>query len=99
VTLQSTLALPSLLSSQSTIREWLDDARGKPVFEPMFAQLLAQWGALLGDAEKSDGAIGMDMTGFMMDMPLLNLLELQENALPKSSDQIVNELLDQVHLG
>ncbi len=99
VTLHSTLALPSLLSSRSTIREWLGDTRGKPVFEPMFAQLLAQWGAILGDGDKQDGGMGMDMAGFMMDMPLLNMLEFQENALPKSSDEIVKGLLDQVHLG
>ena len=42
VTLQSTLKLPSLLSRESTPRDWLDDPRGKVIFEPMFQQMTAQ---------------------------------------------------------
>jgi beta-glucosidase len=102
VTLRSTLELPSLLHPQSTVRAWLDDAHGKLVFEPMFSQIMTQWGALLssGDSngKQSESAVGMDLIGFMMDMPLLNLLEFQENALPKSADEIVGGMLHQVHL-
>ena len=87
VTLQSTLELPSLLNPQSTVRDWLDDACGKPVFAPMFAQMTAQWGTMLGDDAESANGIGMDLTGFMMDMPLLNLLEFQENVLPTSASE------------
>ncbi|NJM40749.1 MAG: glycosyl hydrolase, partial [Anaerolineae bacterium] len=65
VTLRSTLELPSLLHPQSTVRDWLDDSHGKPVFEPMFSQMMAQWGTMLGDGKESSNAIGMDMAGFM----------------------------------
>jgi beta-glucosidase len=33
VTLQSTQTLPSLLNYESTVRDWLEDPHGRPVFE------------------------------------------------------------------
>jgi len=95
VTLQSTQDLPSLLDHESTIREWLTDQRGKVVFEPMFQQILAQMGgAMAGEGEEN--AIGMDMVGFMMDLPLLSALHFQESQLPATPEAIVDDLLRQV---
>jgi beta-glucosidase len=41
VTLESTLNLPCLLDKESTIREWMTDARGKLVFAPLFEKMEA----------------------------------------------------------
>ena len=37
------------------------------------------------------------MTGFMMEMPLLSLLQFQEGGLPMPADVIVDGLLQQAH--
>lgn len=96
VTLESTLDLPSLLNRQSTVREWLEDPRGRPVFGPVFEMMTAAMGATFGSGDESE-AIGMDMTGFMMEMPLLSLLLFQEKVLPMPADELVDGLLRQVH--
>lgn len=95
VSLESTITLPSLLNPESTIREWLEDAQGKVVFEPMFEQITAQLSHSLGGDDNA--AIGMDMMGFMLDMPLLSILHFQESALPMPADELVAKLLAQVH--
>lgn len=92
VTLQSTLKLPCLLNRESTLREWLEDPRGQSVLWSLFQQMSAQ----MQEAFGSEG-IGMDMSGFLMDMPLLSLLEFQENMLPASPDEILHGLLAQVY--
>ena len=96
VTLDSSLALPSVLNHESTIREWLADPRGRMVFQPMYDQMVHQMMSAMGSNEDSD-AIGMDMTGFMLEMPILSILQFQESALPKPAYEIVNDLLQQVH--
>lgn len=102
VELRSTLELPSRLNPQSTVREWLDYPPAKPVFDPMFMQIKAQFEGMLGGGEgehaNDTSAIGMDPTGFIMDMPLLNLLEFNESNLPTSAGEIVNNMLAQVQL-
>ncbi|MBN1920875.1 MAG: glycoside hydrolase family 3 C-terminal domain-containing protein [Anaerolineae bacterium] len=95
VTLESTVELPCLLNRKSTLREWLDDPRGKPVFEPFFNQMLAGMRAMFGGGEE-EGGIGMDVMGFLLDMPLRDVLEFQGNLLPMSADDIVAGLLKQV---
>jgi beta-glucosidase len=98
VTLQSTLKLPCLLNRHSTPREWMADERGKLVFGPMFDQMMAQMNTLLGSGGEDESAIGMDMTGFLLDTPLLSVLRFQEAALPAPADAIVDGLLAQVHV-
>jgi beta-glucosidase len=96
VMLQSTLELPCLLNRESTLRDWLEDPRGKLVFGPLAQQMTAQMQAAFGGGEGSEG-VGMDMSGFLMDMPLLGLLEFQEGMLPTSPDEMVDGLLAQVY--
>jgi beta-glucosidase len=96
VTLQSTLDLPCILDRESSIKEWLEDPRGKAVFEPMFQQMAAQMGSVLG-GEGSNEIGGMDMMGFLMDMPLLGILHFQESLLPMPADDLVDGLLAQAH--
>jgi beta-glucosidase len=96
VTLQSTLDLPSLLDSESTLREWLADPHGKPVIEPLYRQMIAQMGAAMGGSEAQEGAVGMDMEGFILDLPLLSILHFQESLLAETPEAMVDELLRQV---
>jgi len=46
--------------------------------------------------EEAENAIGMDMVGFMMDLPLLSALHFQESQLPVAPETIVDDLLRQV---
>ena len=97
VTLKSTLKLPCILDHESTIKDWLEDPRGKIVFEPMHQQMKAKMAGLLGGDEDEDAAIGMDPTLFMMDMPLVSMLYFQDKDLPKTPDELVDDLLQKAH--
>jgi len=97
VTLHSTQVLPSLLNRESTIREWMEDPRGKVVFGPMFRQIAEGMGQAMGGGE-TDGseAIGIDIMTMVMDMTVLSILYFQEAMLPATPEQIVDGLLQQV---
>jgi beta-glucosidase len=96
-TLRSTLKLPCILDRESTVREWLEDPAGRAAFSPIYQQIKAQTAAMFGGGEGESGGIGMDPTGFMMEMPLLSLLQFQEASLPMPADAIVDGLLQQAH--
>lgn len=89
-TLRSTLKLPCILNRESTVREWLEDRVGRVVFDPMYQHIKAQTAAMLGG---ESGGLGMDPTGFMLEMPLLSLLRFQESSLPMPADAIVDAML------
>ncbi len=95
-TLRSTVKLPCILNRESTVREWLEDPAGRAAFEPMYQQIRAQTAAMFGGGD-GEGGIGMDPTGFMMEMPLLSLLQFQERSLPMPAEAIVDALLQQAH--
>lgn len=95
VTLQSTLELPSLLNRESTLRDWLEDPRGQHVFGPLFQQIKPQLLATFGGEDSE--STGMEVSSFLMDMPLLDAFESQGNTLPASPEEMVAELLAQVH--
>ena len=95
VTLQSTLELPSRLTIESTVRNWLEDPRGRVVSAGLFQQMMAQMGQTFGGGENE--GIGMDMMGFIMELPLASLLGFQEAQLPAPAEVIVADLLRQVH--
>jgi beta-glucosidase len=96
VTLQSSLELPCILDRESSVREWMDDPRGRTVFEPMFELMSAQMAQVLG-GEPGGEAAGMDLLGFMMEMPLLSVLHFQESRLPMAADEMVDTLLANAH--
>ena len=96
VTLQSTQELPSLLNRESTIREWMEDPRGKVVFGPMFQQIAEGMGQAMGGDTDGSEMIGIDIMTMLMDMPVLSILYFQEDALPAPPEQIVDGLLQQV---
>jgi beta-glucosidase len=93
VSLQSTLALPSVLNPESTIREWIDDPRGKPVVDPVLQQIMEQMGKIFGADEKPEEAVINEI----MDMPLRSILHFQESALPMPADDLIDAMLAQVH--
>ncbi len=95
VTLESTLELPCLLNRESTLRDWMEDPRGKRVFAPLFQQMTSQMQTAFGGGE-GEGA-GMDTMGFLMEMPLLGVLHFQEAALPMTPEDLVDGLLAQVN--
>jgi beta-glucosidase len=95
VTLQSTLELPSILTRESTLREWTKDPRGMSVLAPLYQQINDQMLANFG--ENGSEQIGMDPMGFLMDTPLLNLLHFLGTSMPTSPEETVDELLAKVH--
>jgi beta-glucosidase len=97
VTLRSTVNLPCILDRESTIREWMADPRGKAVFGPFYAQIEEQSRKMFGGGNGDDGAIGMDVMSMLRDMPLLSALTWQQDALRVSPEDLVDELLAQVH--
>lgn len=92
--MRSTLMLPSLLDEESTISEWFADPRGKAVLDPLMAQFQTHLHQVLG-SDEDDG--GMNFSGMLMDMPLTSILMFQQDALPKPVEEMVADLLHQVH--
>jgi beta-glucosidase len=93
VTLQSSLQLPSLLTHDSSLRQWIADPRGMDLLQPFFEQLLAQMQAtFMEDAAH----VHMAVSDFLLDMPLPSMLYFTGADLPKSPDEIVDDLLAQV---
>jgi len=59
--------------------------------------MLAQMAAAMGTGGDDSGGIGMDMLGFLLQTPLLSILDFQTSALPAPPEDIVDGLLAQVH--
>ena len=101
VTLESSLDLPCILDKESTIREWMADPRGQAVFGPHYAQMEADARKAFGgdDNERyaTEGSIGMDIMEMFSDMPLVSVLMFQKDALPAHPEDMVADLLQQVH--
>ncbi len=96
VTLQSTLELPCLLNRESTLREWMEDPRGRQVFEPLFQQFTEQLRAAFDAHDAEGGGIGMETMNFLMELPLRDLFYFQELSLSKAPEDLVEDLLAQV---
>jgi beta-glucosidase len=94
VTLQSTLDLPCLLDRESTIREWMEDPRGRVVLGALYEQMEAQSRKTFHRNGNEDS---MDIMDMLLDMPLVSVLMFQQNALTMPAEEIVDGLLMQVH--
>jgi beta-glucosidase len=97
VSLESTLALPCLIDKESTIRDWLEDPRAKPVIDPMMEQLLSHVRKVFGDPSLSDSSLGFNVFAMVQDMPLVSVLEFQQAFLPKPADEIVEGMVATLH--
>jgi beta-glucosidase len=94
VMLHSTLELPSLLNKDSTLRDWLDDKRGKEVIASLLQQINEQIKTIFGVEHEAEG---QDTLGFLMDMPLTDLFMFLEGGIPVSPAEMTRGLLAQVH--
>jgi beta-glucosidase len=94
VTLQSTLELPPILRRESTVRDWLNDPRGKPIVEPLVQKIIEHKQKVL----EADGRGGEVLVVEEMDMPLLSILHFRENQLPMPADDLVDAMLAQVYV-
>jgi beta-glucosidase len=83
-----------LLNRESTLLEWMEDPRGSRVFAPIFQQMVAQTQTAFGGGE----AAGMDIMGFLMEMPLLEVLHFQKVTIPMPPEDFVDGLLAQISL-
>lgn len=101
VTLEATLSLPCILDKESTVREWMADPRGQSVLGPYYSQIEAEARKLFGgggeDRYASEGALGMDIMDMFNDMPLVSVLMFQRSSWPEHPEDIVADLLHQVH--
>jgi beta-glucosidase len=97
VMLQSTVQLPCILKRESTIKEWMAFSRGKPALAAQIQQLLSPMAAAFGGGADGNDVIGMDTMTFLLDMPLLSVLQFQENAFPRPVEELVDDLLEQAY--
>lgn len=103
VTLESTLDLPCLLDKESTIREWMADPRGRAAFGGFYEIMETEARKMFGATEDSEGrygtdsVIGMDIMDMFNDMPIVSVLMFQQHMLPQHPEDIVADLLKQVH--
>ncbi|MCB0046825.1 MAG: glycoside hydrolase family 3 C-terminal domain-containing protein [Caldilineaceae bacterium] len=97
VSLKSSLDLPSLLHEESTLQEWLDDDKGKAVIAETIVLIQDGIAGSFGISDEAEGGIGMDVMGFLMDMPLLSVLHFNDAALPQTPEEIVAGLVDLLH--
>jgi beta-glucosidase len=93
VTLQSTLELPPILQRESTVRDWLNDPRGKILVDP-FVQKMMEHKKKMMEAE---GRAGEMVVLEEMDMPLLSIFHFRESELPMPADDLVSAMLAQVY--
>ncbi|MBI9050163.1 MAG: glycoside hydrolase family 3 C-terminal domain-containing protein [Anaerolineaceae bacterium] len=97
--LECTLHLPCILDKESTIREWMDDPRGKIIMTPMFEQIQNQARRTFASDESEDNGnnIGMDVMDMFTDMPLLSVFAFQQSALTMPAEEMLDSLLNQLH--
>ncbi len=100
-TLESTLNLPCILDKESTVREWMADPRGRVAFGPFYALMEEQTRKMFGGdgahPDEGETTIGMDIMDSMGDMPLVSVLMWQQSAWATHPEDLVDELLAQVH--
>ena len=98
VTLRSTVTLPTILSTESTLRHWLADPGGRTIIDPVYQQIKAQVSAVLGGDLGSMGEnndLGLDP--FLLDQPLIGLLQFQGENLPMPANELVAMFLKSVY--
>ncbi len=71
--------------------------KAKKYFDETYQRLKKDISTMFGNAEIESTDIGMDMTGFMMEMPVMSLLQFQEKASSMPAGEIVDSLLKKVH--
>jgi beta-glucosidase len=93
VRMESTQTLPCILNRDSTLLEWLEDPRGAAAVQPLLEQMMAQ---MASDTGGGSEVIGMEMMGFVQQLPLPAILGFLAGQLPAPPEQIVDGLLAQI---
>lgn len=101
VTLESTVKLPCVLDDESTLREWMDDPRGRSILQPYYPRIEAEARMRFGgEGEQryaSQGAMGLDVMDMFHDMPLGSVFLFLKAAWDKHPHDLVAELLRDVY--
>ena len=67
----------------------------RSIVGPLLAQMMEQMGAVFGDSASE--SIGMDMIGFIMELPLPSVMHFQDAMLPASPEVLTADMLRQAH--
>jgi beta-glucosidase len=97
VTLEPTLELPLILNTESTIREWMTDPRGKAVLVPVYESIETLGRQAFGGSEQDGEGLGMDVMDMFGDMPLVSVLKFVQQKLDRLAEDIVDDLLAKVY--
>jgi beta-glucosidase len=97
VTLQSTQRLPSLLYRDSTLRDWMEDPRGRSVFEPVYQQIVAKMQATTNGKRGGDSKIDLEAMNFFMGLPLRDFLLFHVSEQSSPPEELVKRLLVEVN--
>jgi len=84
-----------LIDKESTIREWLADPRSSGIIRPVFEQIIARDNDVFDEEEH--GGTGVDVMEMIGDMPPVSILGFQQNKWSKPADEIVDDMLKQLH--
>ncbi len=95
VRLQSSLKLAHKLDSNSTIREWLEDSRGRAILEPVIRKLVEQMSIAMANGEYTEETIAATMNNFM-DMPLYVVFNYLERLLPVLPEKMIDYLITKI---
>jgi beta-glucosidase len=96
LTVKSTVQLPCVLNSESTIADWMADARGKTLFMPLFHEMLkAMHIAPLEELPENPDDVSEFLT-FLMEMPLVKALGFLNESSSMLPEEKVDQLLKQV---
>lgn len=86
IVLKSTLKLPCILDSRSSINDWLHDPHGKDIFEPVYKMII-------------ESSHRKEILTYLMDLPLIEILELPGVTTETKPQAILEQLLKQVQGG
>ena len=97
VTLQSTLELPSLLNRESSLRDWLEDPRGRRVLEPLTQQMMSQMPGAASGGHEVDPAVIADLMNYLKELPLHDIFNFVDAGLTVSPEEFVDGMLAEVN--
>lgn len=97
ITLHSTQTLPSMLNLDSTLRDWIDDPKGRSVLEPFIQEKVPQMHGIYNGGQGADNSIDQDTMDYYMELPLRDVLHFQVDAESVSPENLVEGLLVKVN--
>ncbi|MEL7432783.1 MAG: glycoside hydrolase family 3 C-terminal domain-containing protein [Chloroflexota bacterium] len=89
ITLTQGTPLPVILTGKSTVTEWMANPRAAQFIQPILS--------VFGESSGDPGALGVDMSEFFKDLPVIKLLAFLSDNLEQSPDAIVAGWLSEIH--